>query len=424
MANKAKPTLPAKKSVKDPGQVLINYIDIRQIQRTFTDIDLWRSAIQTAESVVNPTRRTLYNLYFEMLLDGYLSAVINKRLTAIANANITFTDEDGNEVEQVREMMESEGFEEVITEILNSKFWGFTLLDLEFDGNIILQELIDRRHVKPEFGLVVKNPSDMEGLDFTQPPYDKFVLAAGKKKDLGLLMKVAQYVIYKRGNFGDWAQFAELFGMPFRKATYDGYDENARVKMLQALQESGSASYVVLPEGTTLDFIANTSTGGSKLYDSLRKACNEEISVTIMGTTLTTSQGDKGSRSLGEVHADMDDELHLADKRYVKKILNSRLIPILEANGFPVKGCKFSFPEVEHIDKQIKIGIDMQIANRQPVSDDYFYEEYGIPKPEDYDQLKQDQKLDKEMMQKLANNQPPPPAEQAKNILDRLKSFF
>ncbi len=58
MANKAKPTLPAKKSVKDPGQVLINYIDIRQIQRTFTDIDLWRSAIQTAESVVNPTRRT------------------------------------------------------------------------------------------------------------------------------------------------------------------------------------------------------------------------------------------------------------------------------------------------------------------------------------------------------------------------------
>ena len=33
----------------------------------------------------------------------------------------------------------------------------------------------------------------------------------------------------------------------------------------------------------------------------------------------------------------------------------------------------------------------MQLANRVPIDDDYFYEHYGVPKPENYDEIKQQQ---------------------------------
>lgn len=385
---------------KDTTQpILIQKIDIRQINRSTQDIDSWRSAIRSAESIINPTRKLLYDLYSDLLLDGHLTAVIGKRINAVLNHPLTFVDASGKEVEAITELMDSEEFEEILTEILNSRFWGYTLLELEFTPDKIKPHLVDRRHVKPEKKIVVRNPSEITGVNYTEPPYDRYVISAGKTKDLGLLMKVAQYVIYKRGNFGDWAQFAEIFGMPFRKGSYDGFDENARIKLSDALEGAGSAAFAIIPEGTELEFISNNSTGDGELYDKLRKACNEEISVCIAGNTLTTSQGDKGSRSLGEVHEGVQDELEMGDRRFVRRILNSKLKPLMEMHGYPVKGGEFLFPEVDQIDQEKKIVIDMKVAERQPVSDDYFYETYGIPKPEDYDKLKEEQTVKKSMFQ-------------------------
>lgn len=414
---------PARKntgSKKEEG-ILVQKIDIRQVNRGSIDIEKWRNAIQAAESVINPNRRQLYELYHDILLDGHLTSVIGKRLTAITNAKLTFVDKDGEENKILNELIDTEEFEYIVKEILNSRFWGHTLLELDFIPGKIQSELIDRRHVKPEKGIVVKNSTDTNGETYREPPYDNYVLEAGRPKDLGILMKVAQYVIYKRGNYGDWAQYAELFGMPFRKGKYDGYDEVARQNLEQALEKSGSAAYVVLPEGTDVEFEANSSTGDGELYDKLRKACNEEISVAVVGQTLTTTQGDKGARSLGEVHADVADQIHEADKRFVRRILNSRLLPLLEKHGYPVAGGSFTFPEVDKRDKGKKLEMDLKIAKRQPVSDDYFYEEYGVPKPENYDQLKKEQTDAAEAARKQMLQHP---KKEEKAALKNLWNFF
>ena len=415
--------MPTKKKAKNPGQILINHIDIRQVYRQNQDIETWRKAISSAENIYNPYRRPLYELYLDLLLDGHLSSEIQKRINAITNSQLTFTDQKGEEVDGIKNMIDTIDFEKILAEIVNAKFWGYSLLELEFLPEKIVPTLIDRRYVKPELGIVVQNPADITGIYYTQPPYNRYVLPVGETKDLGELMKVAQYVIYKRGNFGDWAQYAELFGMPFRKGTYDGFDENARTKLDIALEKAGSAAYAVIPEGTDIEFIANNSSGNGELYNSLRKACNEEISVCIAGQTLTTSQGDKGARSLGEVHKSVADEMHEADKRFVRRVLNSTLLPLLEMHGYPVKGGSFNFSSSEEMDKTKKIKIDLSIASRQPVADDYFYETYGIPKPDNYDQMKEDMKLDREMMRQL---QEPPAAAKNENtnLINRLKDFF
>jgi hypothetical protein len=415
--------MPTKKTDKE-GRILIQNIVIRPVVRTSQDIESWRSAIRAAESVINPLRRPLYDLYSDLLLDGHLSSVIGKRINAVTNSQLTFTDADGNEVEDIMKLIDTIEFEDILTEIVNSKFWGYSLMELEFLPNRIVPYLIDRRHVKPELGLVVKYPTDITGVKYNEPPYNRVTLAAGKEKDLGLLMKVAQYVIYKRGNFGDWAQYAELFGMPFRKGKYDGYDEKSRQQLEHAMEEAGSAAFAIIPEGTDIEFIANNSSGNGQLYDSLKKACNEEISVCIAGQTLTTTQGDKGARSLGEVHESVAEEMHIADKRFVRRVLNSKLVPLLEMHGYKVKGGTFNFPDSEKLDKTKKIKIDLSIANRQPVDDNYFYETYGIPKPDDYDKLKEEMKLDRQMMRQIQVQPPEPAKNENTKLFDRLKDFF
>jgi hypothetical protein len=51
--------------------ILIQNIDIRPVVRQSQDIDKWRNALKAAEAI-NGNRTQLYDLYFDVLLDGTL----------------------------------------------------------------------------------------------------------------------------------------------------------------------------------------------------------------------------------------------------------------------------------------------------------------------------------------------------------------
>lgn len=399
--------------------ILINKIDVRSINRTSQDIQSWRNAITSAESVFNPTRKQLYDLYHDILLDGHLWSVVDKRLTAITNTPIQFTDE-GEPVEDINNLMDTESWHYMLKELLNARFWGYTLLELTFLPDNIKAELINRKHVKPEMGLVVRNAFDMEGVRYLEPPYDRYIVTAGETKDMGLFMKVAQYVIYKRGGFADWAQFAEIFGMPFREGRYDPYDEATRKELLRMMEETGGAAYAVLPKGSEFQLHQASQTSGSNtIYQDLKDACNQEISKAIVGQTLTTEQGDKGARSLGDVHQQVEADIHTDDKRFIINILNNKLRPLLEEHGYPVGNGRFIFPEIDNLDKKSRLEMDLKLAKQVPVSDDYFYQTYSIPKPENYDELKEERQL----KTSLFKQEEPPDKKPSNNLFTYIRNL-
>jgi hypothetical protein len=145
---------------KTNPNILIQQIDIRQINRSNVGIDTWRNAIRAAESIINPNRKQLYELYADMLLDGRLESAINKRIMAITTTDLKFSDK-GKDNEAIEAMINTEEFAELQKEILNTIFWGYTLINLDFQDSKIVPTLIDRRHVKPELGIVVRNPGDV-----------------------------------------------------------------------------------------------------------------------------------------------------------------------------------------------------------------------------------------------------------------------
>ncbi len=363
-----------------------NTLTVQQVRLTATDINSWKTAIDSARNVINPRRKLLYELYDSIILDGHLLSVMNKRRTQITNKKVHFAlkNNEGKIDDVVKNaVLETPWFYDMIKYILEAKAWGHSLIELVPEQGVINKAiLVPRFNVLPEKGILAfdaKNP--LVGLDYRlDPAYSNNLIEAGGEKDYGLLMSAAQYIIYKRGGFGDWAQFAELFGMPFREGNYMPYDEDGRKKLEDALGKMGGAGWVVTPEGTSIKFHDNNGAGKSEVFKDLIDLCDAQVSKIFLGNTMTTDNG--SSRSQSETHQDTEDGIIQSDIVELEYLLNWNIKQKLIALGLPIPEGRFFYPEMQILGLEQRIDIDMKLAEKVPISEEYWYETYGIPKPD------------------------------------------
>lgn len=440
--------MPAKRTKgKTPENIIVQNINIHNAPHNTQDIQNWKSAIRAFENIVNPSRTLLYDLYADILLDGQIEATWGKRQDAILNRNLVFV-RDGDEDEEVTKMLNSPDMRMLIRDIHDSIVWGYSLIqvnsiwyDEDQETYRIDFDLIPRKHVHPEDGFeCVSKDQSIASRDwlFREAPLSNYMICAGDPYDKGLFAKAAQYVIYKRGGFGDWSQFAEMFGMPFREMIYDDYDEATRAKLEQGLQEWSGAYYSIHPRSTELKIHeTGGSTGSNEVYYRLIQACDASISKTILGNTLTTEQGDKGARSLGEVHREVEEAKVESDKLYVLAILNTQFRSILKRFGINVSGGEiwYQTPDKDWNELQTKWNVINAISDKVPVDDDYIYEEFDIPKPDNYEEMKEELRMahsfnpfESSLKNPLNDNEKDGNqyrrSAQSNNLITRLKSFF
>lgn len=388
---------------KKPDNILINRIEVIKSGFRTQDIGTWKQAILSFRNPQNPSRTVLYDMYEDLLLDGQVESAWGKRRDFILNKKLVCV-KDGEEDDAINRLLDSVDMRNMLSDLLDSIIWGHTLIQVNsitYDSNTethrIDYDLIPRKHVHPEKGWV----SRMQGIaaedwNYRIPPLSSYIIEAGKPENMGLLSIVAQYVIYKRGGFGDWAQFAEMFGMPFREMMYDDYDDDTRSKLEKMLQEWGAASYCIHPRSAELKIHDTAgSTGSKEVYNDLIDVCNAEISKIILGNTLTTEQGDNGARSLGEVHKEEEESKNESDMRFLLTILNTSVRSVLKNFGFDISGKTIAFRESDPdwYELQSKWNVLSGMMDKVPVGDDYIYETMGVPKPDNYDAMKQEMAL-------------------------------
>ena len=368
-------------------QSFSSQITVNNLRMYAQDIANWTLAINAARNKFSPRRRLLYELYDNITIDGHLLAVMNKRVTNILNKKIIWVQKDGNEniTNQINEtVLHTEWFNDLVKYTMEAVPYGHSLIELiPENGKIAKAALINRANVRPEYGFVMWNfYVQNTGIYYREDPvYADYLFEVGKKYDYGLLMTAAQYVIYKRGGFGDWAQFAELFGMPFRVGKYNMYDDVTRQKLSEALTTMGGAGYAVIPDGTSLEFHDTNGSGKSEVYKDLIGICNEEISKIFLGNTMTTENGSSYGQS--EVHKDVEEEICTSDIIHIEKQFNQELKAKLIKLGYPLENGEFQFDKTNVIKLQERILIDMQVATKVPVGAEYWYKTYGIEKPEE-----------------------------------------
>lgn len=368
----------------------VRTIVITQTKRGGVDIDSLMKGIRSAENVDYPNRVKLYDIYSDLLMtDGHLNAVINKRKAAILNAPIEFQ-RNGKVDEQIQEQLRSPWFYNCMADLWDSIMWGCTAVQFFREGKWLNYVLVPRKHIDPVRGLIMRRQSDITGIPISE--YSD-MLVVGKPNDLGLLARVMPYCIYKRNGIADWAQYAELYGQPLREGEYDGWDDEAREKLIDDLYNLGKGAIFLHPAGTKITLHESQQKGASAdLYNTLINCCNDEISKTILGNTLTTQAGEKGTQALGTVQKKAEEGINNMDRQYMLNILNYELSDILSGFGFNMAGGEFVFKMPQNINLTERINIDNQLRNSMglPIDDEYLYDTYGVTKPNDYDKLKQE----------------------------------
>lgn len=413
----ATPKIIKKKGDATQGVVVQNIV-IRPVVRSSQDIEKWRNALQSAEAIT-PIRVPLYDLYEDLRMDAVLSNLMEKRVLGVTKNKLSFVDENGKENEDIALLISNSQFRELRKELVRQKFWGITVAELMVVDGKFKCYSIPRKHIKPDIGKITYEQYGSDGIDYREQPYNKYIVEVGKCDDLGLFLKAAPYVIYKRGCFGDWAHYAEIFGMPFREARYDGYNQQVRAQLEQALEQAGSASYAILPKEAEITFheAANTQ-GSAQLYDMLRKACNEELSILVLGQSGTTI-ATPGKLGNDDTNANTEDDINADDRADELSILNEQVIPILANLGYPVSNGKFvHVPDKEQLNLKDKASVLVQLKTQGglPIDDDYLYEEFGIPKPTNYADLKAKQEAEK---QAPPGDPGKPPAKKKQKVTDK-----
>ena len=350
-----------------------------QVRRLKQDVQKWRDALDRAENVYYPTRVQLLNIYADVVLDLHLSSVLETRKINVLGQAFKLVDQAGKENPKLTKLLRKPWFRQFCRYALESLDYGHSLIEfpVPVDGEFHRVTLVPRQYVFPEAHLVRTMPGMIIGVDYeNDPAYSPWLMEVGDRHDLGLLLKAAPAIIWKKTVMGAWAGFTEMFGTPYRTVTgaMDGPQMDACNTMMS---DMGQAGYGVFPEGVKVDFIA-PATGNALLYDKFIERINSELSKLVLGQTMTTDSG--SSRSQGEVHERVSDAYTKEDSVFLSELINEQLLPFLLTHGYPVAGFEFQFEDTENLgkEKQFLIVQGIMKDSGYQVNKQYLEDTFGV----------------------------------------------
>lgn len=316
---------------EDTATMMINIIK-QQRSLYAKSIADWIAARQAALNVDFPNRSRLYDIYDDMIDDDFIYGLIyNQRITPVKNRAIKVVSADGKKDDKKTIWLQERWFDEVVEYALESKFFGHSLIFLKSikpqEPLTNSVELIPRRNVIPEYGLIKKWESDFVGVDYCADPVAPWVLSIGKKNDLGLLNKCVPLWIIKKHGWQNWDEFGERFGIPIIAVKTASQDKRVIAEIEEWARDLSTGAYGVFPSDTEFDIKENAKTDAFKVFSEMIRMAQESLAILIVGQTMTSMDG--ASLSQAEVHEGVKDEIRKDDEKFLKyeiAILLNKLI--------------------------------------------------------------------------------------------------
>lgn len=363
-------------------------IELAQITQRLTQKDIrnWRRAWQSAIDIENPRRGELLNVYTDVDIDGQITGATEQIKNTVLGRSFKVMDSKSKKDKpELTELLQAKWFKDIIKLILDTRYWGHSLIQL---GDVVTVgnkkkltgvELVPRNHVIPEFGVILRDPSDefKTGIPYREGKIADWVLEVGGAKDLGLFLKLAPHAISKKNMLAFWDQFGEIFGMPIRIGKTSSSNPRDNSRMEKMLADMGSAAYALFPLGTEIEIKESSRGDAYNVYDKRIERSNSEIAKEILTVTMTMDNGSSLSQS--EVHEKMFQNVVEAQADNVKDVVNNDLLPKLRALGFA-----FADNDIFDWDYAIDYTPEQQTANEKmllehyEVDPKYFEKKYGI----------------------------------------------
>lgn len=331
--------------------------------------------------------------YDDIERDAFAHAVIHKRKMAVVSypwqvdpASNALKDKKAAEL--VKAQLTAINFDKLTMDLLDAVLKGFSVGEVVWNSNgseIYIERVIPRNQRRFVFDearqarmLTMQNMLKGEEL-----PSRKFIVHSVGAKDgspygLGIGAKLFWPTYFKRQNITFWLAFADKFGSP----TVVGRYENATDKdaVLDAITNIAQESAIVVPNGVVLDLLEATRGGAGDFYERMCRYMDEQISVAVLGETMTTMAQAAGlGSSQSDVQNDVRMELARADADLLTGTLQETLVRWIVELNMPGAGIPRVWRKIEaQEDLNARAERDERIKNLgfKPTLD-YITEIYG-----------------------------------------------
>lgn len=250
-------------------------------------------------------------------------------------------------------MQKSVWFNEIIGFILDTEYFGYTLIELDLnEGGKPLVSLIPRQNVIPKKGIIVKDYTDEKGVDYLNAPeYGSWLLDFGKVGDLGLINKAIPHILFSRFAQSCWSELCEIYGIPPRVMHTNTQDPNALRRAERMMMDMGATAWFIIDETEKFEFASTSGNANGDVYNGLINLCRDNISLLFSGAII--GQDTKfGSRGKEQSSQDTLQDLVNADQTMVEQYMNDKVLPALYAIGVLPEDClTLVYDPVEDIDE-------------------------------------------------------------------------
>jgi len=282
--------------------------------------------------------------YREMLCDPHVWACVQSRKSGVLSLEweIDRGKAKSKQSEIIENFFKSIDLNTVISEILNAVLFGYQPIEVMWKTNGTYTLPVSLTAKPPEWfvfdndnNLRLKTKDNFNGellppRKFLCPQYEAtYENPYGQRT----LSRIFWNVTMKKSGQRYWIKFIEKYGMPFLVAKHPrGTDKSENKNLLIMLDKMVHDAVAVIPDDSDIEIKESTRVSSSEVYNQLLDKMNAEISKAILGQTLTTEIGNKGSYAASQTHLSVRKDIIDADKRIVERTLNQLIQWIYQLN--------------------------------------------------------------------------------------------
>lgn len=342
---------------------------------------------QVAEGVVLDDRGSLMDLYDACVQqDAHLSAVLETVISQIVGERYMLAkqNERGKYVKDVEATKKIQGsqFTKIIQGIVESKWYGYTLLEIMPTINPLTNKLgevniIERRNVLPNQRRVVQRQGQwVPGWNIDKAQYSKnYVLI--NTGNLGLLSAIVPLVLAKKFTLANYVNFTHTYGQPIIHGKAESESIQDRQRLAQNIANAAQNKIIVTGLNDQVDIKNFTMSNSEHIYSSLIEFVNKEVSNLIVGSSSMAGETQSYVGSTN-AHQDIFRERVEVYREYIENIMNEEIVPRLEAMNYIPKGLEFKYSNRVEMSNKDKISLYSFITDKYEVSADEIEKEFGI----------------------------------------------
>lgn len=342
---------------------------------------------QLARGVVLDDRGPLIDLYEACVQqDAHLRAVLETVESQIIGERYMLAkqNERGKYIKDVEETKKIQGsqFTKIIRGIVESKWYGYTLLEIlpdvsDMTGKLAEVNIIERRNVLPSQLRVVQRQGQWTpGWDLYDRKYMRnYVLI--DTGELGLFSATTPIILAKKFTLANYVNFSHTYGQPIIHGKTESESTQDRQRLAQSIANAAQNKIIVTGLNDSVDVKTFSTSNSEHIYSSLIEFANMEVSNLIVGSESMAgaTQSYVGSTN---AHQDIFRERVEMYRNYIENVMNEEIVPRLVAMGYLKDGLEFKYSNRVEMNNKDKISLYSFITDKYEVSADEIEKEFGI----------------------------------------------